>query len=394
MPVLGQRHTANVAQTQRVVDLHRPILLNEPDKAPLTVFTKSYAGGAMRERAKDKKFTWHNDALWNRHDLINNATGYTAAATSIVVDNGNRFTKQDVVYVPRTKEVVLVTDVVTNTLTVVRGVGSSTAAALVDNDPLYVYANAFEEGSTVREARSENPVVATNYTEILKRTTEASGTWLSSSNESSPHDWPHQVKKDFLDHYKDIELAAWLGSPGVRTEANGKERTFTGGALHFMTQNSQAAGGAWTLPEISTFIRSITRYGSDTKVFFASRLVASVLSEHSLNKIQTEVAQTRFGVRVTEWLDPNGTLTIIKHPLFEKSPELDGLGVALDFKAQAIAYRYLDGDGPGGGRDTHVRTNVETPGIDGRQDEILAECGFRFGLPETGGQVTGVTSAA
>jgi hypothetical protein len=68
--------------------------------------------------------------------------------------------------------------------------------------------------------------------------------------------------------------------------------------------------------------------------------------------------------------------------------------VALDFKAQAVGYRYLAGDGPGGGRDTQVQTNVEEPGRDGRRDQILAECGFRYSLPETGGVVTGVTSAA
>lgn len=392
--VSGQRTTSNVLATQRVIDLHRPILLNEPDKAPFTVFTKSYNGGAMREAARDKKFTWHNDALWDRHDAINAGAGYAAGITSIVVDDGTLFTANDVVYVPRTREVMIVTAVSTNTLTVERGAGAVAAAALVDDDPLLIYGTAFEEGSLPRTAKSANPVLATNYTEIFKRTTEASGTWLSSSNESSPHDWPHQVKKDFLDHYKDIELAAFFGSPGIEVGPDGKDRTLTGGALYYMTLNNTAAGGAWTLPEISTFIRGLTRYGSDTKVFFVSTLVASVLSEHSMNKLTTDVGDTRFGVKIMEWMDPNGTLSIVKHPLFEGSTSLTGMGVALDFKSQAVAYRYLDGDGPGSGRDTFVETNVEETGRDGRRDQIIAECGFRFGLPETGGVVTGVTSAS
>lgn len=388
--VSGQRTTSNVAQSQRVVDLHRPILLNEPEQTPFMVFTRRLA----RESAKDKKFTWHNDKLWDRHDSIDDATPPNAAATTWTVADGSKFTANDVVYVPRTEEVVIVTAVSNDDLTVERGAGGSTAADLVDDDPIVIYATAFEEGSLSRTARSRNPDLVTNYTQIFKRSTEASGTWLSSSNESTPHDWNHSVKKDSLDHNKDIELAAWLGTPGVETGPDGKDRTLTGGLLHFMSENNQAAGGAWTLPEIGSFIRSITRYGSDAKTFFCSRTVASVLSEHSLNKITTDVGDTRFGVAVTEWLDANGRLMIVKHPLLEGSPELNGLGVAVDYKAQAVSYRYLNGDGPGGARDTRVIPNAQEPDRDGKKDRIETECGFRIGLPETGGVVTGVTSAS
>lgn len=388
----GQRATSTVAASQRVIDLHRPILLNEPQETPFTVFSRRLA----RESATDKLFKWHNDKLWERHDAINAGAGYASTITDLVVDDSNKFTVNDVVYVPRTAEVMIVTVVTvgTHTLTVERGAGASTAAALVDNEPLVIYATAFEEGSLSRTARGRNPDLVTNYTQIFKRSTEASGTLLASSNESTPHDWDHSVRKDGLDHSKDIELAAWLGTPGVETGPDGKERTLTGGLLHYMTSNNQAAGGAWTLAEIGTFIQNITRYGSDSKTFFCSRQVASVLSQHSLGKIQTEVGQTRFGVAVTEWLDANGRLLIVKQPLLETAPELLGLGVAVDFKAQAIGYRYLAGDGPGRSRDTHVKTNVQTPDRDGKKDEMITECGFRIGLPETGGVVRGVTATA
>jgi hypothetical protein len=396
--VAGQRHSANVASSQRTIDLHKPILLREsnpdgPDQAPLAVLTKSYANGINRERAMDPKFSWHNDKLTDRFDAINNGAGYASGATSIVVDTGTKFTVDDIVYVPRTGELLLVTAIVTNTLTVTRGVGS-TAAALVDNDPVYVVGTAAEEGALPRAAGSDNPTKVDNYTEIFKETLEASGTWLSSSNESTPHDWDHQARKAYLEHWKNIELAAWFGKAAELTGANGKKQRTTGGAFQFMTSNQQAAGGGWTIQEVNDWIRLITRYGSSTKTVFCSRLVASVLDTHSLNKLQTHVGDETFGVSIKQWMSINGTINIIPHPLFEGAPELDGLGVALDFKTQAVGYRYLAGNGPGGGRDTHVQTNVEEPGRDGRRDQILAECGFRYALPETGGVVTGVTAAA
>jgi hypothetical protein len=59
--IAGQRETSNVASTQRVIDLHKQILMLDPSAAPLTTFTKQYRGGLQRERAVDPKFTWHND---------------------------------------------------------------------------------------------------------------------------------------------------------------------------------------------------------------------------------------------------------------------------------------------------------------------------------------------
>ena len=394
-PLTGTMHTGSVAQSQLAIDLHKQILLNEPDKVPFTVFSRFTKNGQFRERAIREEFYWHNDQLWNRWSAIDNAGGYAAGATTLKVQDASRFTKSDVVKVPRTGEIMRVTDTdeLNNEIDVVRGIGSTAAAALLDEDELLIYSTAFEEGTLPRVSRSENPEKVTNYTQIFRRTLESTGTERSISNLSTPHNWDHQWRKVYLEHHKDIELAALFGEPGVKTGPEGKAVRTTGGLLHYMTQNNLDAGGAWTLPEIGAWIEQITRYGSNKKVLFCGRRVASVLSAHSLNRLQTSVGDETFGVRIKHWLDANGELQIVSHPLLE-GDVYGGVAIAVDFKAQAIRYKYLAGDGPGGSRDTHVRANVQEPGRDGRADEILAECGFQIGLPETGGVVTGVTSAA
>jgi Family of unknown function (DUF5309) len=388
----GQRHSAGIAASQRVVDLHREILLLEPDAAPFTTITKQYGEGVAREQAEDPKYTWHNDALETRFDAVNNGAGYASSATSIVVDTGTAFAVDDLVKVPRTGELMLVTAISTNTLTVIRGVGGSTAAALVDNDPLYILGTSAVEGSLSQGARSENPTLVTNYTQIFKQSVEASGTVQSSSNESTPHDYVHQSKKQMLEHMKDIELAGLFGGPG-ENDVSGKKQRTTGGLQYFLTSNNQNASGAWTIDEVNTFIRTLTRYGSASKTLFCSRLVAAVFDTHSLGKMQTHVGDDTFGVHIGMWQTNLGELKIISHPLIEGAT-YDGYGFAVDFKVQAVGYRYLAGDGPGGGRDTHVKRNIQEPDRDGQKDEILTECGFRVGLPQTGGVVYGVTGAS
>jgi Family of unknown function (DUF5309) len=388
----GQRETNNVASTQRVIDLHKPILLLEPDAAPITVITKQYAGGLMRENAQDPKFTWHNDRLETRTTTVNFGAGYASTATSIVVASGNVVAVDDLIKVPRTAEVFQVTAVSTNTLTIVRGIGSTTAAALVDTDPLYIIGTAAEEGSRAEAARSENPTVVTNYCQIFKHTVEASGTWMSSSNNSTPHDFPHQARKTMIEHLKDIEGAFLFSGPGEATGPNSKKQRSTGGLLYYMTSNNQAAGGVWSIIEVNSFLRTITRYGSRSKTFFCSALVASVLDEHSQGKMQTHVGDDTFGVKILTYQTNLGELKIVPHRLLDDAG-YTGYGIAVDFKAQALGYRYLNGNGPGGARDTHVLPNRQEEDRDGQKDEILTECGLRCGLPETGGVVTGVTAS-
>ena len=138
--ITGYTGTGNIGSARLVVDMSNEIALLQPSKTPLITILKQ----AMKNTraASNPKFSWMEDDLKARWDAINNGAGYNDAATSIVVDNGAYFIVGDVVKVPRTGEVLFVTAVNTNTLTVTRGFGTTAAAALVDNDPLVIVGNA------------------------------------------------------------------------------------------------------------------------------------------------------------------------------------------------------------------------------------------------------------
>lgn len=390
--IAGQRRTDNVASSQRVIDMAKEINLLEPESAPITtVLNRLYEGG-RRRRATDPKFQWHEDELEGRSDAVNNGAGYSSTATSVVVDSGTLFAVDDLVNVPRTGEVFLVTAISTNTLTVVRGVSGSGNAALVDDDPLYIIGTAADEGGTSFEARSANPTPVVNYTQILKTSVNASGSWMSSSNESSPHDWPYQIKKAGIEHAKDKELAFLLGKPSADAgDSSAGDRRTTGGVLHFATQNNTSAGGTLTEAEFETWLRSLLRYGSNRRTIFVSPLVASVLNAFATDKLQTIQADNdkTYGLAIKEWQSIHGTLSIVKHNLLSVGV-YTGYAVGIDFQAN-VAYRYLNGDGPGGARDTQLLINRQENDRDGRKDEYLSECGLQFPEPKRHGVLTGVT---
>ena len=385
--VSGQRRTEGIASSQRVIDISKLILLLEPDYAPLTTILGSLDG--RKRKCSDPEFSWHEDELEARFDAVNNGGGYNSSATSIVVDNGDLFAAQDLVEVPRTGEILYVSSVSTNTLTVVRSFGAAAAAAVNDDEPLLIIGTAAKEGDTSLSARTYNPTKVTNYTQIFKNSVEASGTLLSSSNESSPHDWNHQTKKVGIEHRKDIEYAFLTGSAGEETVSSNTVRT-TGGVLEFATANNQGMGGTMTEAEFQQFCRNGFRYGGKTKTFFVSPLVLDVINNYSISKLQTTVGQTQYGVKVTQIVSAQGNVTLVKHNLLEGAT-YGGYGILVDFSDESVAYRFLNGDGPGASRDTSLLQNRQENDRDGRKDEYLSEVGLQFGLPDRHAVATGIT---
>lgn len=389
--VTGQRTVGNVASEQRVIDQHPKLLLLEPNAAPLTVISKRLAAEGGTTPAKDPTFHWDEDELETRFDAVNNGAGYSSEATAITVDTGEIFYADSIVQVPRTGEKWYVSSVAGNVLTVIRGFAGTTKAAVNDNEPLFVVGGVVEEGVGSPVARTGNPVQRTNYTEITKTSVEASGSWLSSSNVTTPHDWPYQHKKKFIEHLKTLEFKAVHGTPSNGTGPSGKALRTTGGLLHFLTQNRQDAGGTLTETEWETWVRALSRYSGGTKTVFCSPLVISVLNQFSIGRLQTHVGDDTYGVKVMELISAHGVMKLVEHKLLEGAV-WGGYAIAVDFKIGDFQYKPLGGSGaPKGVRDTKLYTNIQNNDLDGQKDQWLTENGWMIAQPKAHGVLTGVT---
>ena len=167
--VTGVRDTNNILAAKLKIDMSEKIALLQPSAAPFMTFIKRAKGNT--EVANNAKFNWLEDDLGARWDAINAAAGYADSDTKMVVDNGAYFSVGDVVKVPRTGENMLVSVVNpdgdnVNELTFVRAFGTTTAAAIVDNDPLVIVGNVNEEGAGVRTIKSTQESEVYNYTQF------------------------------------------------------------------------------------------------------------------------------------------------------------------------------------------------------------------------------------
>lgn len=377
--VTGQRGTTTIEPQQRKVDMADGILLLEPDSQPLTVVTARLS----KQKTGNPKFAWLEDESDPRFDLINNGAGYTNVATALVVDNGAYFEAQAIVYVPRTGESMRVVSIATNTLTVIRGVGS-TAAALVDNDELLITGTAQPEGDASKPARSRNPVAVTNYTQIFREEWDATQTELHSEFEGKD-DWDHQAIKHGIEHAKDKEYSFMVGRPSEDT-SSGQARRTTGGFAHFVSTNVTDVGGTMTEQELFSGLRPCFRYGSKEKWAFASGLAIDVANGFPRGKLQMHQGDTTYGLKVMQYITPFGVLNVVWHPLLEGSTLGGQIWV---FDAAAAKYRYLQNQR--GSRDTHINREIQPPDVDGRKDEYLTEAGLQFGLEKRHGKIVNIT---
>lgn len=378
--VTGVRNTANILQAKMKIDMSEKIALLQPSAAPLTVFMKRAMGKS--EPATNPKFSWMEDDLGARWDAVNMAAGAAVGITTITVDNGAYFSAGDQVKVPRTGEVILVTAVAVNDLTVVRGFGTTAAAALVDNDPIVIVGNVNEEGSGTRVIKSTLEQEVFNYTQIFKTPFGVTNT-QNASNMYGGKDLSYQQMKKGIEHKVDMERAFLLGEKKVDTSGPNPKRA-TGGLMSFLNANVYDAGGALTKSEFDQSVAEVVfKYGSSEKLLLASARLLSVISGWADARTQVEIGENTFGLNITKYVTPFGILNLVHHPLLEGAV-YGGYGIVLD--VDNIKYRPLQG------RDTSLETNIQNNDEDSRKDQYLTEAGIEVRLPKTHAVITGVTS--
>lgn len=382
--IRARESTANIVAgaVERYVD--REIHYLTPDAAPLTVLLKR----TRKKSIPSTKPEWFEKDLPARWDQVNNGGGYTAGDTAIVVDNGAYFSVRDEVNVPRTAEKMLVTAVNTgtNTLTVSRGVGSTSAAALVNDDDLQIIGNAYAEGAGLGNEKSHQPTNPYNYTQIER--TPFGQTESQRQSNVYVGDEKDLMREKLIEHMIDLERTALFGERNIDTTSTANPIRYAGGALYYLTSNVTSAG-TLTEPEFETWAQGVfaNTNASDSRVLLASPLLISTIGQIAAGRLQTvSDRNATYGINVTQWITGHGVFNIVKHRLLESGAGgqgYSGYGIAID--PSKTRYFVL------GDRDTKLRKNIGTPGDDGYTHEYLTEACMGFHNPSSMGvlKVTG-----
>lgn len=369
----------------------------KPDYAD-EIFSYQPNGNAMalllvKARKKRKttqyQFNFLQKDRYPYRDKINNASGYDADDTSIVVDNGDRFYARATVFVPRTGERFMVRSVSTNTLTIEqRGLGT-TAQPLNDNDELVITGDGYPENADVGDEKSIEETVTFNYTQTIRTPFSFSGRELNTDMFGGP-DMKTEEKWQASEHTQKIEKALlWNARALFNDNSSSKPNTTTGG-LHYWVKDQNE----WIINGIpfnhKNFVEYLEygmyygrggRFGTRTKWLFGSSAYMTQIESWGHDQVRLVPSDTVLGLKVKKIQTTHGDVMLVDHPLFEG--ELRDRAFLVDMNHVRYAYHQ--------GRDTQVRRNIQDPGVDGKTHEILTDCGLEVTLPLAHGFISGLS---
>lgn len=227
-------YSAGTTLPELAEDISDLIGIISPYETPLL----DVLGDSLRA-ATSTHHEWLEDTLLPNKDAINDST-YTdpAADTDFVVDNGSRFRVGDQIQVEGSEELMLVTAINTDTLTVIRGHGGTTAESLVDNQIINILGNAALEGADKPTARFTSRNRSGNYTQIFTSAVEVSGTDMAASQLGLADEMDYQKQERLRELLRDLENTVLNGGqPTSNPEGSGSVRRSMKGIIQHLSTN-------------------------------------------------------------------------------------------------------------------------------------------------------------
>lgn len=346
-------------------DWYPSLIRLDPNQSPFTNLLMALP----RQKAIQPLYNLFEDFDVPVMDQVNYASGYSDSDTSIVVDNGAYFgsgalAKSLRVRVCRTREIIKVTSVSTNTLTVSRGAYSTTAAAILDNDWFEIMGYVITEGDTLPPITTTQPTTVTNNVQLFREAFGVTGTDHATQHRGGEEDLSRNMKMAGAKLKKQMENALRFNGARVVTGTAPATERMTAGFESFITTNLFDARGSLSKPDFESWMNQVFRYGSSEKMMFVGRNAMAQIDSLGYEGPTVPASETKIGLAIKRIESSFGVLEVIKdHSLSggyaDRIHIVDKANVALK---ELRPFQLL--------RDRHA------PDYDGQKHEFLAEVGL------------------
>lgn len=187
---------------------------------------------------------WLEDALLPNKDAIDDGViADPTGDTQFDAANGGRFRIGDQIQIEGKKELMLVTDIAGDTLTVVRGYAGTTPQALADGQVINILGNAALEGADRPEARFTSRTRCGNWTQIFTHSVEVSGSDLAASPIGLADEMDYQKQQRLRELLRDLENTVINGGlPGSTPQGSGTVRRTLRGIIRHLTTHVFTVG--------------------------------------------------------------------------------------------------------------------------------------------------------
>ena len=210
MPFSGKAtYTAGATLPEIAEDVSDIISIVSPFETPLLDHL-----GDSQKSAISTIHEWLEDSLLPNTDSVNDATiSDPANETTFTVANGIRFRIGDQLKLDGKSEVMLVTNIAGDDLTVTRQYGGSPGSTLVNGNVIIIIGNAALEGDAAPTSRFTNRSRKQNYTQIFTASVEVSGSQLAAQTIGLADELDFQKQERLRELLRDLENCVINGYP-------------------------------------------------------------------------------------------------------------------------------------------------------------------------------------
>ena len=260
------------------------------------------------------------------------------------------------------------------------GVGND----LSDCDRILIIGNINPEGSQMPDSIAYDPDKKYNYTQIFRTSLSLTRTRMRTKVRYGSSAY-QEAKRDCLErHGIEMEKAFLWGIMTEFTGENGQPERTTGGVCSFVPPENRSdyrtdsdfdgftwmqAGGEW----LNKWLEVCFRYGSKNRTAYVGSGTMLALNKYveQRGQFQFTPKTVSYGIKITEWVTPFGSIDMYIHPLFSFEPS--NRYSMLLFDPANIRYNYID--------DTYFQADSSLKegswvNIDGIKEGFLTECGL------------------
>ena len=227
-------YSAGVTLPELAEDVSDLIGIISPYETPLLDIL-----GDPLSSARSTHHEWLEDELLPNKDSIDDASiSDPDGDTEIDVANSERFRVGDQIQTEGSIELMLVTAISGDTLTVVRGYAGTTAADIADGQVVNILGNAALEGSDKPVNRFTNRTRCSNYTQIFTAAVEVSGSDIAASQLGLSDEMDYQKQQRLRELVRDLENTVINGGrPASNAQGSDTVRRTMKGVIQHLSGN-------------------------------------------------------------------------------------------------------------------------------------------------------------
>ena len=282
-------------------------------------------------------------AEWIEDELANSVTALAAAieatdATTCAVtagDGADKFNTDIDTVIRIDQECILVTGVSTDTLTIVRGYGSTTAATHASLAKVHIISQMEYEGADGKKASARARTKPSNYVQTFSRTVEISGVQEAIKKLGGvTSEVDYQIMQAMRSLALELEKTLVMGVRSYVGNGSSTYRTM-GGLWAMIATNHASDSGNIDTTAIEADIKTIWEAGGVPRAIVTTGKLAQDIANLYASRIQTDINTRIGGVNVTSIINPLGVgpIAIIPHRLLAEGEYymLDTTRIALGY---------------------------------------------------------------